>query len=141
MVVMGVVGIGTGAFMSLIVAVVQGAVPASQTGTITATVNLVRQVGSTVATAIIGGVIGFGVAALLPAGLDASTLTPQLVHGAAPDVQANVAQIYSSVFTPVFIALAAAYVVGIAAAVLLPQGRLSDEPVPAAPSPSESLSA
>ncbi|HEX7203470.1 MAG TPA: MFS transporter, partial [Arthrobacter sp.] len=141
MVVMGVVGIGTGAFMSLIVAVVQGAVPASQTGTITATVNLVRQVGSTVATAIIGGVIGFGVAALLPAGLDASTLTPQLVHGAAPDVQANVAQIYSSVFTPIFIALAAAYVVGIAAAVLLPQGRLSDEPVPAAASTSESLSA
>ena len=69
----GLVGIGTGAFMSLIVAVVQGAVPASQTGTITATINLVRQVGSTVATAIIGGVIGFGVAALLPAAL---TLPP-----------------------------------------------------------------
>ena len=48
-------GIGTGAFMSLIVAVVQGAVPASQTGTITAAINLVRQVGSTVATAVIGG--------------------------------------------------------------------------------------
>ena len=93
------------------------------------------------ATAIIGGVIGFGVAALLPAGLDASTLTPQLVHGAAPDVQASVAQIYSSVFTPVFLALAATYAVGIAAAVLLPQGRLSDEPVPAAHPTSESLSA
>jgi hypothetical protein len=141
MIVMGVVGMGTGAFMSLIVAVVQGAVPASQTGTITATINLVRQVGSTVATAIIGGVIGFGVAALLPAGLDASTLTPQLVHGAAPAVQASVAHIYASVFTPIFIALAATYALGIVAAVLLPHGRLSDEPVPAAHSTSESLSA
>ena len=138
---MGVVGIGTGAFMSLIVAVVQGAVPASQTGTITATINLVRQVGSTVATAIIGGVIGFGVAALLPAGLDASTLTPQLVQGATPDVQATVAQIYGAVFTPIFIALAATYAVGIVAAVLLPHGRLSDEPVPAPQTTSETLSA
>jgi MFS family permease len=141
MIVMAVVGMGTGAFMSLIVTVVQGAAPASQTGTITATINLVRQVGSTVATAIIGGVIGFGVAALLPAGLDASTLTPQLVKGAAPAVQASVAQIYASVFTPIFIALAATYAVGIVAAVLLPHGRLSDEPVPAPQTTSESLSA
>ncbi|WP_332759461.1 MFS transporter [Pseudarthrobacter sp.] len=141
MIVMGVVGIGTGAFMSLIVAVVQGAVPASQTGAITATINLVRQVGSTVATAVIGGVIGFGVAAFLPAGLDASTLTPQLVHAAHPAVQAGVAQIYGTVFTPIFIALAVTYAVGIIAAVLLPQGRLSDEPVPAPHTTSESLSA
>ena len=66
MVVMFVVGIGTGSFMSLVVAVVQGAVPRNETGTITATVNLVRQMGSTVATAVIGGVIGVGVAARPP---------------------------------------------------------------------------
>jgi MFS family permease len=141
MIVMGVVGMGTGAFMSLIVAVVQGAVPASQTGTMTATINLVRQVGSTVATAVIGGVIGFGVAARLPSGLDASTLTPQLVHSADPAIQANVAQIFGTVFTPIFLALAAAYALGIVAAVLLPHGRLSDEPVPAPHTTSESLSA
>jgi MFS family permease len=141
MIVMGVVGMGTGAFMSLIVAVVQGAVPASQTGTITATINLVRQVGSTVATAVIGGVIGFGVAALLPSGLDSSTLTPQLVHASGPAVQAGVAQIYGTVFTPIFIALAVTYAVGIVAAVLLPHGRLTDEPAPAPHTTSESLSA
>jgi len=141
MIVMGIVGMGTGAFMSLIVAVVQGAAPASQTGTITATINLVRQVGSTVATAVIGGVVGSGVAALLPAGLDASTLTPNQVHGASAAVQASVAQIYGTVFTPIFIALAAAYALGIVAAVLLPHGRLSDEPVPATRTPSETLPA
>ena len=141
MLVMAVVGMGTGAFMSLIVAVVQGAAPASHTGSITATINLVRQVGSTVATAVIGGVIGSNVAGALPPGLDASTLTPQSVHAAAPAVQASVAQLYSSVFTPIFIALATAYALGIAAAVLLPHGRLSDEPVSAPHAPSESLPA
>ena len=140
MIVMSAVGMGTGAFMSLIVAVVQGAAPASQTGTITATINLVRQVGSTVATAVIGGVVGSGVAALLPAGLDAATLTPHQVHWAAPEVQAGIAEIYNLVFTPIFLALAAAYAVGIVAAVLLPHGRLSDEPAPAR-TPSETLPA
>ena len=137
MAVLGVVGLGTGAFMSLVIAVVQSAVPAGQTGTITATVNLVRQVGSTVATAIIGGVIGVGVAARVPAGVDPAALTPQLVHGAGAALQNDVARIYSEVFSPVFAALAVTYAVGIAAAVLLPQGRLSGEHVPAAPPASQ----
>jgi EmrB/QacA subfamily drug resistance transporter len=129
MVVMAVVGVGTGAFMSLIVAVVQSAVSTSETGSITSTVNLVRQVGSTVATAVIGGVIGFGVAALLPVGLDASTLTAQLVQGSGPAVQAEVAAIYHDVFSPVFLALAITYGVGIVASILLPKGRLSADRV------------
>lgn len=132
MIVMAVVGVGTGAFMSLVVAVVQSAAPRRDMGSVTASVNLVRQVGSTVATAVIGGVIGFGVAALLPASLDASTLTPQFVHAASPAVQAQIASIYSGVFAPVFGALAAVYAAGIVAAVLLPAGRLSDESEPAA---------
>lgn len=131
MVVMFAVGIGTGSFMSLIIAVVQGAVPRHETGTITATTNLVRQMGSTLGTAVIGGVIGAGVASRLPASLDASSLTPDAVRGSAPAVQAEVAQIYGDVFVPVFAALAITYAIGIVAAVLLPPGRLSDEPAPA----------
>ncbi|MFE5673211.1 MFS transporter [Agromyces sp. NPDC056523] len=141
MVVMSIVGIGTGAFMSLIVAVVQDAAPRHETGTITATVNLVRQMGSTVATAVIGGVIGAGVAAALPASLDAATLTPQLVHGSSAAVQAEVAQIYGEVLAPVFLALAVTYALGIVAAVLLPAGRLSDELEPAAEAAPEPLTA
>ncbi|MGQ3382648.1 MFS transporter [Glutamicibacter sp. TV12E] len=128
MAVMAVVGIGTGSFMNLIVALVQGAVPAKQTGTITATVNLVRQIGSTVATAMIGVGIAASVAGLLPAGLDAATLTPQQVHASPAEVQAEVAQIYTSVFSPVFAALALAYAVGILVALCLPRGRLSNDP-------------
>jgi EmrB/QacA subfamily drug resistance transporter len=141
MVVMFGVGIGTGSFMSLVVAVVQGAVPRHETGTITATINLVRQMGSTVATAVIGGVIGVGVAASLPAVLDAATLTPQLVQESSDQLQSQVAQIYGDVMAPVFLALAVTYAVGIVAAVLLPSGRLSDEQEPSpAPLP-ESLTA
>ncbi|MET0976459.1 MAG: MFS transporter [Leifsonia sp.] len=141
MAVMFVVGVGTGSFMSLIIAVVQGAVPRTETGTITATVNLVRQMGATVATAVIGGVIGAGVAARLPAALDASTLTPQFVHGSAAEVQAAVAQIYGDVLAPVFAALALTYALGIVAAVLLPSGRLSDEREPAVDAATEPLTA
>lgn len=141
MAVMAVVGIGTGAFMNLIVALVQGAVPVQQTGTITATINLVRQIGSTVATAMIGTAVAAGVGGLLPAGLNASTLTPQQVHAAPAAVQAEVAQIYNSVFTPVFTALAIAYAVGIIAALCLPQGRLSNAPVESTHATSDAVSA
>ncbi|WP_461472662.1 MDR family MFS transporter [Microbacterium sp. HJ5] len=127
MVVMFCVGVGTGAFMSLIITVVQSAVPRSELGTVTASVNLVRQVGATVTTAVIGGVIAVGVAALLPSTVDAATLTPQLVHGASPAVQAEIAGIYTGVFAPIFVGLAVAYGVGLIAAVLLPAGRLPEE--------------
>ena len=127
MAVMFVVGVGTGAFMSLVIAVVQSAAPRRDTGAITATVNLVRQIGSTVTTAVIGGVVGFGVAGLLPAGMDAATLTPQLVHAAPADAQAQIAGIYRDVFAPVFVALAVVYAIGVIAAILLPHGRLSDD--------------
>lgn len=127
MLVMAVVGLGTGAFMSLIVTVVQSAAPRSETGAVTASVNLVRQVGATVATALIGGIIGATIAAMAPAGLDAATLTPALVHAQSPEAQLSVAEAYRSVFVPIFIALAATYAVGIVASILLPDGRLSDE--------------
>lgn len=130
MVVMFVVGLGTGSFMSLVIALVQGAVPRSETGTVTATVNLVRSMGSTVATAVIGGVIGIGVAANLPEALTASTLTPQIVREASAVLQAEVAQIYADIMVPVFLALALTYAVGFVAAILLPAGRLSDEHAP-----------
>ncbi|MBC6495671.1 MFS transporter [Microbacterium sp. 4-7] len=132
MAVMFVVGIGTGAFMSLIVTVVQSAAPRSATGTLTATVNIVRQVGATVTTAVIGGVVGFGVAAFLPSGLDATALTPQLVQVSDPALQIEVAGIYHDVFAPVFAALAVAYAIGFVVALLMPRGRLADEHDPIA---------
>ena len=140
MLAMAVVGLGTGAFMSLIVAVVQSAVPRSETGTITASVNLVRQVGATVATAVIGGFIGTSVVALLPAGLDAATLTPAIVHAQTAATQLQVAEVYRDVFVPIFVALAVTYAVGIVASILLPNGRLSEEHEPLNDNETEAVS-
>lgn len=127
MILMFLVGIGTGSFMNLIIAVVQNAVPRHDVGSITATVNLSRQVGSTITTAIIGAIVGFGVAAKLPPGLDAATLTPQTVHAASADIQGQIADIYAGVFAPVFFGLAVVYALGIIAALLLPHERLPAE--------------
>lgn len=141
MIVMAGVGIGTGAFMSLVTAVVQSAVPRTDTGAVTATTNLVRQVGATLGAATIGAVIAAGVTGRLPAQLDHSTLTPQVVHGLSDALQGEVAAVYTGVLSPVFGALAVVYAVGIVAAVLLPAGRLSDSradlpaEVPAEPHP------
>jgi EmrB/QacA subfamily drug resistance transporter len=128
MVVMAVVGVGTGAFMNLIFALAQSAGNSEDLGAVTATTNLVRQIGSTVGTAVIGGVIGFGVAAALPPALDAASLTPQQVHAASGTVQAEVAAIYHDVFAPIFLALAVVYLLGLLAALAMPSGRLSDQP-------------
>jgi hypothetical protein len=81
-------------------------------------------------------VVGFGVAASLPTGLDADTLTPAAVRAASPDVQDAVAVIYHDTFAPVFLGLALVYACGIAFALLLPGGRLSDDaPAPVAAVP------
>lgn len=127
MLAMALVGIGTGSFMNLIVAVAQSAASRGDTGSVTATVSLVRQVGSTTATAVVGGLIGAGVAAGLPASLDAARLTPQAVHAASASVQAEVAALYSGIMAPIFIGLAVVYAVGVVAAILLPNGRLSND--------------
>ncbi|MEV8136356.1 MFS transporter [Microbacterium aurantiacum] len=131
---MAVVGIGTGAFMNIIVAVAQSAAAREDTGSVTATVSLVRQIGSTTATAVVGGVIGAGVLAGLPTGIDPALLTPQAMQTASAAVQAEVAALYSAVLAPVFVGLGIAYLVGVVAALLMPPGRLADtleEPAPA----------
>lgn len=127
MAVMFCVGVGTGAFMSLIVAVVQSAAPRAQLGAVTASINLVRQIGATVTTAVIGGVIAAGVAVMLPSSVDAATLTPEAVHAAPLAIQSEVADVYTTVFAPIFVGLAIAYALGVVAALLLPSVRLSAE--------------
>lgn len=136
MVVMATVGIGTGAFTNLIFAVVQSAASRDDLGAVTATTNLVRQIGAAVGTAVVGGVVGLAVAAGLPAGLDAATLTPAAVRSLPLVVQEGVGQVYHDVFAPVFLGLALVYACGVVIALLLPSARLSDEaPAPTPPVP------
>lgn len=121
---MALVGVGTGAFMNLVVAVAQSAVPLEVVGAATAGVNLVRQIGATVAMAVIGGIIGSGVAARLGG---AAALTPQEVHAAAEPVQAAVADAYAGVVHPVFGALAVVYAAGFVVALIFPPGRIEND--------------
>ena len=127
MAVMAAVGIGTGAFTNLIFAVVQSAASRDDLGAVTATTNLVRQVGAAVGTAVVGGVVGFSVAAALPSGLGAATLTPAAVRSTPEALQAQVGLVYHDVFAPVFLGLALVYACGVVIALLLPAERLSDE--------------
>ncbi len=136
MIVMAAVGIGTGAFTNLIFAVVQSAASRDDLGAVTATTNLVRQIGAAVGTAVVGGIIGVAVAAGLPAGVDAATLTPGAARAAAPAVQEQIGTVYHDAFAPVFLGLAVVYACGVAISLLLPAARLSDEtPAPAASVP------
>lgn len=131
MIVMAGVGVGIGSFMNVVTAVVQSAVPREELGSVTATTNVVRQVGSTLGTAVVGGVIGAGVAMLLPAGADAEKLTPRAVHAAPEALQDAVAAAYHDVFAPIFIAIAAVYAIGVVIALLVPRGTLAHKPAPA----------
>lgn len=128
---MAIVGIGTGAFMNLVVAVAQSSVPIENVGAATAGVNLVRQIGGTVTTAVIGGVLGAGVTARLDAA--SATLTPQQVHAAAESVQSAVADAYAGIMHPVFAALAVVYALGFVLALLLPRGRIENDAPGSAP--------
>lgn len=127
MLAMGAVGVGTGSFMNLIFAVVQNAADSRDLGAVTATTNLVRQIGASVGTAVIGGVIGFGVAAALRGVAGTTALTPAETRALSPAVQDGVALIYHDVFAPIFLGLAVVYACGIVIAATLPPGRLSDE--------------
>ena len=113
--------------MNIIVAVAQSAAPRTDTGSVTATLSLVRQIGSTTATAIVGGLIGAGVAAGLPAALDARRSPRRRCARRRPPCSRRSPTLYSSVLAPIFVGLAIVYAVGVVAALLLPDGRLSDE--------------
>ncbi|BDZ44468.1 MFS transporter [Naasia aerilata] len=136
---MAVVGLGTGAFMQLVVVIVQGVTDQSALGAVTSAVNVVRQIGSTVATAVVGGVFALRLVEGLPGTVDARTLTPNLLHTLPSATQAQVADAYSSAMSPIFLALAAVYAVGFVAALLLPHTELSNE-LQHTPAESEALS-
>jgi MFS family permease len=123
---MAVVGLGTGAFMQLVVVIVQGATDPSAVGSVTSTVHLVRQIGSTVATALVGGVFAARLVAGLPPEVDAASLTPAVLQSLPDPTQAEVAMAYNEAMAPIFLALGLVYVLGFVASLLLPHRELSD---------------
>ncbi|WP_218220985.1 MDR family MFS transporter [Nesterenkonia sp. Act20] len=125
MVAMALVGIGTGCFMNIIVAVAQSAVPAREVGASTAVVNLVRQVCAAAGGGFVGSMIGSGVVSLLPDRLVEAGLTPAQLAGASEADQAMIAYAYDEVLSTVFFALAGVYALGVVTAALLPRDALA----------------
>ncbi|PRY13389.1 MFS transporter [Kineococcus rhizosphaerae] len=101
-------GLGAGSFMALLVVLAQDAAPPRHVAGTTGTIAYVREAGATVGTALLGGLLAAG-----------------LVHAAPGAPQALGAGDYGRAFTPVFLAVALAFVLGVVAAVLLPHRDLA----------------
>ena len=128
-VLMAFVGLGTGAFMQLIVVIVQNQARHSVMGVTTSTANLVRQVGATFGTALIGGYFGGSLvqrlaAVDLPGGVGPDALTPALMATASRAVRAEVAGAYADAIAPVLAALSVVFAVGFVAALVAPAPAL-----------------
>jgi hypothetical protein len=125
------VGAGGGSFMQLTTVLVQNQAPQEFMGVATATVNLLRQVGMTLATAVIGSVFASALIRLLapvdlPGGIPSNELTPDVLWDAPRVLQREVADAYSGAMGPIFIGLSVVFVVGFVIALVLPTVHLEE---------------
>ena len=124
-------GFGGGSFMQLMTVLVQNQAPREFMGVATATVNLVRQVGMTISTAVIGSVFAASLIRLLspidlPGGVSPSSLTPDMLWDATAAIKEQVAGAYSSAMQPVLLGLAVVFAIGFCISLILPTVRLQE---------------
>ncbi|TCP45119.1 EmrB/QacA subfamily drug resistance transporter [Tamaricihabitans halophyticus] len=121
---MFVLGAGIGLMMQVLVLIVQNAVPAKDVGTATSSNNFFREIGASIGTAVFGSIF---VARLtnqlqdMPAdlpeqasgagGLNAESITPQLVHALPEGVRDFFVHAYADSLTPSFLYLAPLFLV------------------------------
>ncbi len=137
---LGLIGLGTGAFMQLVTVMIQNGAPDAFVGVATSTTNLVRQIGATVGSAAIGAFFGATVVRLLsgvalPGGGSAESLTPEVLARADESVRFAVADAYASAMVPILIGMALVYAVGVAAAMRLPALELAGGASPSTANP------
>jgi EmrB/QacA subfamily drug resistance transporter len=134
---LGLVGLGTGAFASLVVVLVQNGAPRRFVGVATSATNLVRQVGVTIGSAVVGAYLGYvvvnGLAGVpLPGGIEPAALTPEVLGEANDAVRRTIAATYLEAMGPILFVLAGVYLIGLIAAVTLPDvplGQRATRPV------------
>lgn len=139
-VLLGFMGLGTGAFMQLVTVLIQNGAPDAFVGVATSTTNLVRQIGATLGSAAIGAFLGATVVRLLsgvvlPGGGSVESLTPEVLAHADEAVRLAVADAYASAMVPILIGMALVYSVGIVAAVRLPALELAQGASPGSTRP------
>ncbi|MGO3795573.1 MAG: MDR family MFS transporter [Pauljensenia sp.] len=142
-----VLGAGIGLFFQLLVLLVQNAVPQRIVGTATSSNNFFREIGVTLGSALIGAVFTSRLTDLLSSfftglasspddatrlalaqaqsdGLDAASLTPQLVSGLPEVLREGIVGSYVEALTPIFLWLAPVLVVAALISLALPQLEL-----------------
>ncbi|MDH4439690.1 MAG: MDR family MFS transporter [Rhizobium sp.] len=120
-------GIGIGIGQQVPVIGVQNAASGRDVGAATGTVTLTRMGGAAIAISIYGAIIGTGlshVAIPLPDGQDFRNLTPEILSSLPEATRALVANAYSDAFVPLFLSASGMMVIGLIAALLLPNIRL-----------------
>lgn len=126
-----ILGMGLGLAMQVLVLVVQNTMPMEVVGSATAVNNFFRQIGSSLGSALVGGIfvgnLKDEMAANLPpamsqlspeqaqaaATMDSNDLTPALVHQLPQALRDAIAVSYNDALTPVFIILVPAVIVAL----------------------------
>ncbi|TPP10291.1 MDR family MFS transporter [Rhizobium glycinendophyticum] len=120
-------GFGVGIGQQVPVIGVQNAASKADVGAATGTVTLTRMGGAAIAISIYGAIIGTGlshVAIPLPGGQDFRNLTPEILSTLPDATRALVANAYADAFVPLFMTASGMMVIGLIAALLLPNIRL-----------------
>ncbi|PYB77047.1 MDR family MFS transporter [Rhizobium wuzhouense] len=120
-------GFGVGIGQQVPVIGVQNAASRADVGAATGTVTLTRMGGAAIAISIYGAIIGTSlshVAIPLAGGQDFRNLTPEILSTLPDATRALVANAYSDAFVPLFLTASGMMIIGLIAALLLPNVRL-----------------
>ena len=122
-------GVGLGNYVQLNLTLVQAYSKAEFLGSITSTFAVVRDMSGSIVSTIAGGIFGFGAVSILsklalPAGLEASSLSPSAIASLEPGLKEQMQQAYADAFHPIFLNSAIAYLVVFVLALTLPKLKL-----------------
>jgi hypothetical protein len=122
-------GVGLGNYVQLNLTLVQAYSKAEFLGSITSTFAVVRDMSGSIVSTIAGGIFGFGAVSILsklalPAGLEASSLSPSAIASLEPGLKGQVQQAYADAFHPIFLNSAIAYLLVFVLALTLPKLKL-----------------
>ncbi|MDH2416282.1 MDR family MFS transporter [Nocardioides sp. CER19] len=136
---MVVLGLGIGLSMQVLTIIVQNSVPYRRLGVATSAVTFMRTIGSAFGAAIFGTLYANFLDHRLPSALAAAPgvtpddlATPESLHALGADVIAPVVDAYAWALDRVFLWASPVALVAFVIALLLPNGRLSDDLQPAA---------
>ena len=125
----GLIGFGIGFCNTTFLVAAQNAVPMQQRGAATSGNLFMRQFGSALGAALLGGVINWALAQRIPEGRDAidQLMDPALRAAMAPDVLARLSSAIASSLTTVYVAVAILAVISCALCFLVPAGQRTQQ--------------